>query len=539
MRLAFLLGTAALLAAQQPADLILKNGKIVTADDQFRIVRAVVVKDGQIIATGDDGIAARFTAPQIMDLRGRTVLPGFNDTHIHLRGDPPFYIELEDARSIQEIQSRVRSMAARLGKGAWITGGNWSEDQLEEKRRPLRADLDAAAPGNPVVLTRAGGHSSVGNTLALQAAGITRSSPDPDRGVIEKDAAGEPNGVIRERNDVFLRHAPRASREQLRPSLIAKLRRLFSLGITSIILAGASIEDWKEWQAIYAEHGATLPRAAIQIYWPGVEALRSFGGKTGDGDERLRLGAIKMLVDGGFTGPAAYTILPYKGQPNFRGKLTMTPEELHQRIRESHRLGWQLGLHTIGDAAIQLTVDAFERVLNEIPRADHRHYLNHFSMMPPRETLRKMARLNLWISQQPNFTYTLEGRYNDNLEPARASVNNPVATPMKAGIFLAISSDILPIGPMVGLYAAVTRKGMSGAVYGPEERISMKDAIIAYTRNTAFFTREEKRKGTIEPGKLADLIVLDQDLLTIDPDRTLGVKVLQTFVGGREVYASK
>jgi predicted amidohydrolase YtcJ len=537
MKLLFVVGAAAALA-QEPADLVIRNAKVFTADAQRSLARTVVIRGERIAAVGGDDLAAKYRAAGTLDAGGRLVIPGFNDTHIHLRGNPPYYVELEDARSVQEILERVSTMADKLGPGQWITGGNWSEDQLEEKRRPLRADLDKAAPENPVVLTRAGGHSSVGNSLALKIAGITRATPDPERGVIEKDARGEPNGVVRERNDLFLRHVPRPARESLRPSLIARLKWLLSLGITSFILAGASPEDYAEWQAIYAQHGAELPRATIQIYWPGVEGLKRFGRRTGDGDERIRVGAIKMLVDGGFTGPAAYTIAPYKGQGDYRGKLTMTPQELYERIRESHKAGWQLGLHTIGDAAIQLTVDTFERVLQEFPRADHRHYLNHFSMTPPAETYEKIKQLGLWISQQPNFTYTLEGRYNDYLDPARAAVNNPVGTPWRKGIFMALSSDILPIGPMVGLYAAVTRKGMSGAVYGPEERIPMEDALLGYTRNTAYFSREEKLKGTIEAGKLADLVVLEQDLLTIDPAKILETKVHATVLGGRIVYRS-
>ena len=199
-------------------------------------------------------------------------------------------------------------------------------------------------------------------------------------------------------------------------------------------------------------------------------------------------------------------------------------------------MGWQFGLHTIGDGAIALTVSTFDRVLRESPRKDHRHYLNHFSMLPPDSTLAMMARDSILITQQVNFTYSLEGRYVANLDGERLEHNNPVRTPMRRGIFLALSSDILPIGPMVGLYAAVTRKGMSGRVFGPEERITMPEAIRAYTRNGAFITREEQLKGTLEPGKLADIAVVNEDLLTIDPARILGTKVDLTIMGGLVVY---
>ncbi len=205
-------------------------------------------------------------------------------------------------------------------------------------------------------------------------------------------------------------------------------------------------------------------------------------------------------------------------------------------IRELNAAGWQAGIHAIGDAAIELTVDELAEALDATPRVDHRHYLNHFTVMPSSETMAKMAEYGIGITQQPNFTYTLEGRYVDYLDGDRVEHNNPLRTPMNHGINLAISSDILPIGPMVGLYAAVTRKGMSGRVFAAEEAISMMEALQAYTLFGAWLSFEEDLKGSIEPGKLADLIVLDQDLLTVAAEKIMDTKVLQTWLGGRLVY---
>jgi len=534
----FLVGlTAAVALAQQPADLILHNGRVFTADGNLSIAQAVAVRGDKIIAVGSSAdVLKQAKSARVIDLGGKLLLPGFDDVHIHMRGDPSYYVDLAEVKSIQEIRTKVAAKAKALPKGAWITGYGWSEDQVEEKRKPNRKDLDQAAPANPVALTRAGGHSSVGNSLALKIAKVDKSTPDPERGVIEHDEQGEPTGVIRERNDIFTRFVPKEKLADLSPSLTAKLRGLFAKGITSIVEANTSLEGYAEWQKIYAAHGAELPRAAIQIGWPGVEVLQKYGKKTGDGDEHLRLGAIKVFVDGGFTGPAAYTIEPYKNQGEYRGKLTRTPEEFYAIFKDAHRLGWQLGLHTIGDGAIKLAADTLAQVIDENPRPDHRHYLNHFSMTPPEETYRKMASHGIWIAQQPNFTYTLEGRYAANLDDRRLQLNNPIATPMKHGIFVGLSSDILPIGPLVGLYAATTRKGMSGAVYGIEEAITMPQAIAGYTRNGAYFTREEKLKGSIEVGKLADMIVLSQDLLTIDPAKIMDTQVDMTILGGRIVY---
>ena len=524
--------------AQEPrrsADLLLHNGKIVTVDDDFSIAEAVAVRGDRIVAVGGDELADSFAATTVIDLGGRTVVPSFNDTHIHVRGNPPWSIDLTGSRSIAQIQEQIRAMVATLEEGHWITGYGWSEDQLAEGRRPLRGDLDEAAPNNPVILTRAGGHSAVANSRALELAGVTRDTPDPEGGVIERDPSGELNGVIRERQGIVSRLAPDATADDLRPSFVANLRGLLDLGITSIIQAGVSINGYDEWRRVYAEHGDELPRATVQIRWAGEERMREFGMITGDGDERLRIGAIKVLVDGGFTGPAAYTLEPYKGETEYRGTLNLSEEELGDLVNAAHAMGWQLGFHAIGDAAIVLAVDAFAEALAAAPRPDHRHYLNHFTVMPPPETMELMAELGIHIAQQPNFTYTLEGRYAANLDGERLAHNNPLRTPMDHGVFVALGSDILPIGPMVGLYAAVTRKGMSGEVYGAEEALTIEEAIRGYTRNGAFLAFEEATKGTIEPGMLADMVVLSDDLLTIDPERILDVEVEMTILGGRIV----
>lgn len=537
-------GDGRCLAQSQKVDLLLYNGHVITVDDMFSIRSAVAVKNGLIVAVGGDELRKQYAATTTIDLRARTLMPGFMDTHIHIEGAPKRWIDLSNTRSIVQLQEQVRAKAKELGPGEWITGSNWSEYNFTEKRRPLRADLDAAAPNNPVVLERAGGHSSVGNSKALELAGITRNTPDPEHGLIEHDANGEPNGTVRERNDLYTRLVPPDSPTELRPTYIASLRELLKLGITSIIVAGASIEEgdggpsYPEFRSIYQERGSELPRATLEIDYPGPEKLKAFPHKTGDGDDHLRIGPIgETPVDGGFTGPTAWTLEDYKGQPAFRGRAFFTEKETQDMVEAGAKLGWQYGLHAIGDAAIAMLVDVYDRVLKEYPREDHRFYLAHFTVMPPERTIQIMARDNILIAQQPNFTYNLEGRYVETLEGPRLEHINSLATPLSHGLFMAFSSDNLPIGPMVGLYAAVTRKGMNdGRVIGPEERVSMVDAIRMYTRNGPYLTWEEKKKGTIEPGKFADMIVLPEDPLTIDPERLLQLKLDMTILGGKVVY---
>ena len=517
-------------------DTILHNGKVITIDADLSLASAVAIDGTDIVAVGGAELLERYKSANTVDLSGKVLMPGFIDSHTHLRGRPQRFIDLTKTRSIEELKGQVSSKAIELGSGEWITGYGWSEDVMTELRRPLRSDLDQAAPDNPVLLTRAGGHSGVANSMALRLAEVTLTTPQPESGVIERGEDGELNGVIRERQDIVSKLIPEPTNEEVRDNLVNILKEQLSLGITSFTHATGSIEAYPEWETIYRLNRGMLPRGSIQVFWEGPDAMTAFGKKTGDGDEYLRVGPIKIFVDGGFTGPAAYTKEPYKGETDYRGTLSLSLEELTIILTEAHAAGWQFGIHAIGDAAIELTIDELAAALDELPREDHRHYLNHFTVMPSAESMDKMAAYGIAITQQPNFTYTLDGRYSEYLDGDRLKHNNPLRTPMDHGVRVAISSDILPIGPMVGIYAAVTRKGMSGKVFGAEEALTVMEALRGYTLYGAWLSFEEDRKGSIERGKLADMIVLDQDILTIDPDHIMDILVEQTWLGGKLVY---
>jgi predicted amidohydrolase YtcJ len=542
-------------ASPMVADLIVFNGKVVTVDDQFSISSALAVKDGKIVAVGGPEIARDWQAPARIDLKGRPLLPGFVDVHVHLRGMSLREIDMKQAKSIADIQRLIRDKAKQLGPGEWITGRDWSEYELAEQRRPLRADLDGVAADNPVVLWRAGAHSAVGNSAALKLANITPATPDPEHGVIEHDEKGEPNGIIRERTDIFRKLVPVDDQEALKPSYLASLKGLLKLGITSFFEALTSIDDeavgaggagkpveagrhtYKMFRELYSQMGDQLPRATLYIDYPGAERLRAFPHKTGDGDDRLKLGPIgETPYDGGFTGPTAYTIEDYKGRPGFHGTALMSEAALQEMIDTSASLGWQLGIHAIGDKAIVTVADSYARALKKYPKRDARWYLAHLTMIPPASTLDLMAGNRIFAAVQPNFLYSVEGRYLETLEGYRLEHINPIASAIEHGVFVAFSSDNLPIGPTVGLYAAVTRKGMSGKVYGKEEAVSIRDAIRMYTRAGAYLSWDETKKGSLEPGKFADMIVLDHDPLTIEPAELLKTNVDLTIVGGKVVY---
>jgi predicted amidohydrolase YtcJ len=498
----------------------------------------MAIDDGRVVAVGDASIAARYSPERTLSLDGATVMPGFDDSHSHVQSYARHHIPMAGIESIAAIQEAVRAKAETLGPGAWITGYGWSEDELAEGRRPLRDDLDAAAPDNPVVLTRAGGHSAVANSMALELAQIDENTAQPEGGVIELGDDGRLNGVIRERQDLVTSLAPKASAEERAESLEANLRALLPKGITSVTHASERIARWPIWRRVYQEAGSELPRAHVQMHWEGTEAMTAFRATAHEGldNSRLELGPIKIFADGGFTGPAAYTKEPYVDQGDYRGYLNMPEEELRALIDEVHRAGWQLGVHAIGDAAIEITADAIVDAIEATPRDNHRHYLNHFSMRPSDATMEAMAAHDIAITQQPNFTYTLAGRYSENLDGWRLEHNNPLRSPMDHGIFVALSSDILPIGPMVGLYAATTRKGMDGRVYGADEAISMAEAITAYTHGGAWLSFEEAERGRLVPGQYADFIVLSEDPLTAEPESIMAIEVEQTWIAGEQVW---
>jgi predicted amidohydrolase YtcJ len=326
------------------------------------------------------------------------------------------------------------------------------------------------------------------------------------------------------------------------------------LGITSFQSASTGIGDepvdgatergdrsgltYRRMRAIYDELGADLPRSTLYINFPGEARLKAFGKKSGDGDDRVRLGPIgENLVDGGFTGPTAWLLADYKGQPGFRGKGRYSNTELQNIVDTSNEYGWQMGLHAIGDAAIVQAVNAYAASLKRRPRSDHRWFLCHFTIMPPDETMKAMHDNGIMIAQQPSFLYNLEARYEATLDDWRLEHNNPIATPVKKhGIFMAFSSDNLPIDPRVALYAATTRKGPSGRVHGIGEKVSREDAIRMHTAGGAHLSWEEKSKGTLEVGKLADMVILKQDPLKVADSDLLTLDVDATIIGGKVVH---
>ena len=549
----------------QAPDVIFVQGKIVTVDSNFEVVEAVAVKEGRIVALGKNQQIRSLAsaATRVVDLGGKTVLPGFNDNHIHISTGASRGEDWKAIRSLEALSAALMKKAGTLPAGEWIRAVV-TRPYFPNDIAPDRFWLDQRVPDHPVALTR--GHLMMLNSEGLKRAQITRSTPDPEGGWIIRDETGEPTGQLFEdpAKRLVRRHfppQPPLDDEQVLMNLRDKLRQLTRLGYTSFNLPGLRPWELRYMQEVYRRWGEQFPRVTIQLrLYPGhdehddveegpreaIAHLEGLGFHTGFGNDRIKIGAIKMSVDGGLSAPTFWTKVPYdtttgwrEGKPEFYGVVRIPEQTLYQVAKRTHQLGWQLGIHTIGDAAVEMTVNVIERVLKESPREDPRHYLHHVSVMPPSETLRKMAELEIIVSSQPAFMYWLGPFAVEALQGEREQTNNPQKSLLNSGIRMSYETDGAPTDPRVELWSAVMRKGWDGKIYGPGERVSVEEAIRAITMGTAYMNFDEKKKGSLEVGKFADMVVLGEDILTIDPDRIKDIPVEMTIIGGEIVHSSE
>lgn len=558
------IGSQALAERLGAPDTIFQNGKIyVGVPGQF--VEAVAVKDGRVLAIGSVAQmrALAVESTRYEDLGGLTVLPGLYDNHVHVNADrgtqPKQSLDLGTVTGLKDLQQRLKDHAARIPAGEWIVAtvphGTGSVEPFPESALPTRWDLDKATADHPVALTR-GAHITLVNSKALQIAGISRDTPQPGGGVIERNDKGEPNGILRESSArrLVMRHVPqpKLSDEEGMSNLRKRLRGQLALGVTSLNIPGMRPgDDLRLMQKLYEEEGETLPRATIQLRLsPGYDShddpeqgarqsiaeIEALSLRTGFGNDRIKLGAIKMSVDGGMGGQAAWLVDEYRTRPGYHGVERIPEDALYRVAKRAHDLGWQLGIHAIGDRGIIRTVNVMERIVKENPRADARHYLHHISVKPPEEILHKIRDNQFLAAMQPNFTHTLAPFYAMALSPEKLPTNNPLRSLKNLGIALSFGTDNLPDGPLIAIYAAVTRRGVDGVVYGAAERLSLEEALHAATAGSAYLTFDEKERGTLEPGKLADMIVLDRDIFTIDAEEIRSLVVKTNIIGGRVVW---
>ena len=554
-------GTAALIAlvtiwcafagAQtcQDADLLLRNGHIITLNRAQSVVSAMAVRDGRILALGDDHSLAACTSSrtQSVDLHRRTVLPGLIDVHTHamewaksiLRGE--IDAGYPTVHSISDITRAIAGRAATITQGQWIIGSGWDDAKLTERRYITRKDLDRVSPDHPVYLKHVSGHLGVANSLALKLANISKDTLDPKGGVIERDASGEPTGILKDTAMALVA----ALLPKDRPDIDARAAKLISekaaeVGLTTIHDIFISPEEMRGYQDA-RRRGWLKIRVQMSPRISSIEdaeRLAQMGVHTGFGDDYLKFGAAKMFADGGM-GARTVAIYPpgVMGEPNNFGVLRWTPADMQKAQLTAAAAGWQLETHAIGDRAIDEVLDSYAAVIQQLGLKDHRFRIVHAGISTP-AVQKRMRELNVVVDGNPPFVYWI-GSWFGKYGADRVRWAYPAKSYIENGIVEAAGSDVpvTPLSPWWGIWAAVVRKEMeSGQVLAPEERISIEQALMLYTRNGAYAGFEEDYKGMLEPGKLADFIVVDRDVLSVRADELKDVRVLQTFVGGSKVY---
>jgi predicted amidohydrolase YtcJ len=548
--------TAATGRAKRPrlrtADLLIVNGSVLTLDRRFRVDQAVAVRDGVVLATGRTRDLRRLATrkTKIIDAGGGTVMPGINDSHLHFSGFglalPPLTLGVDTA-TIDELVAAVRSAASEAGPGdAWIRGSGWNENRIG--RAPTRQDLDAVSGEHPVILTSFDYHAVVVNTKALQLAGVTRDTPAPPGAAIEKDAAGEPTGVLREGAAGLVRRVvPPFSEEENEKALITGLGFLHALGITSLTDPGIDLGSLKRLRSL--SRAGRLPVRLTLLLSAGAslasaqEILSGYRPSKGDDAQLLRVAGMKVFADGIPTAAkTAWLKKPYLDGTN--GSLTVagaTPAEqlatLEAIIRLAHHKGMQIGAHATGDAAIDAVVAGYLKAMRAHKRKDPRHYVIHADLTP-RDTLRQMAKHDIGANMNASVKYLLGRTLDGVIGPERTDYQWPYRSALDAGVRVSSSSDA-PVTPpdwRQGLEGAVLRRGQFGGVAGKDERITMREAIRSYTSTPAWQDRAESWKGMLRPGYAADIVVLDDDVLRTRPDKVTDIDVTTTLVAGRVVH---
>ena len=527
----------------QPADTILINGHVVTVDPRFSIAQAIAVRGGRFVAVGTSVDIRRLAGPatRTIDLHGQTVIPGLADGHLHDAGGGPG-VDLSRARSIDDVLRAIGDRVKQSRPGdVVVTNSDWHEAQLKEHRLVYRADLDRVSPNNPVVVVR-GGHEYILNSAALTKWRITKDTPQEPGGRISRDANGDLNGELIDRAKalVSLPPSPRLTIEELQ----AQHAKLNASGLTSIRYPGAPAEQYRLLQQM-ERRGVLTIRASQLLRFNSADtaekmrqAIASSGLKADEGDAWVRIGGMKLAVDGGFEG--AWMREPY-AEPwgehgTFRGVNTMKQAAYTDVVKELNREGWRVATHAVGDSAIDEVIAAYEAANAERSIRGKRWTLEH-GFIPHADQFPRLKALDLIISAQDHL-YLAGPSLVNYWGAARANRTTPVREYLDRGFLVAGGTDsaVVPYPPLWVIYHFVTRDTISGGVMGADQKISRKEALQIETINDAYLTFEEQIKGSIEAGKLADLVVLPEDILTCPEKDIERMQVSMTMVGGAVVY---
>jgi predicted amidohydrolase YtcJ len=543
----FLFGAAAASIARaattRPSE-ILYNGRIYAAPAGagFSVIQAIAIVDGKIAASGSNAEIRALAGPNTKktDLAGKTVLPGFIDAHTHVGFFGVDHLRSVDCDlgSIADIQKAIGERASRTPKGEWIRGFKYDDTKTAEGRKLTRRDLDTAAPHHPVVVGHRGGHTGFANSLALQKLDFNDRTQDPAGGQLGRDAEGHLTGELRETAMDRARSQNTPSTRAERAEAVKLLTKLFAKsGITSAHDAYGSPEDLVSYQDA-SEAGQLSCRLYAFFYYGYIDRMISAGIRTGFGNDWVRVGAMKLICDGSISERTARMSRPYIGRPDDYGIIVMQEPELYEQARKAHLAGWQVGIHANGDVGIDIALKVYERLAREHPRPDPRFRLEHCSVIND-DLLKRIKALD--AIPTPFWTYVYyHGEKMKNYGAERLDQMFAMRSFLDYGIRVAPGSDYVPgpFEPMMALQSCVTRTDAKGNIWGAKQKITVAETIRASTRNGAYASFEENAKGTLEPGKFADLVVLGRDPFVEEPSTLRKIPVERTMVGGRWVFES-
>jgi predicted amidohydrolase YtcJ len=529
------------------ADLIIRNAKIWTVDASHPTAQAVAVLGDRIVAVGSNAEIESWRGAQtrLIDADGKLLLPGFNDSHVHFvdGGRSLDRVQLNDATSAAEFARRIAERVKKTPKGEWVTGGDWDETKWNPATMPSKELIDPLSPDTPIFVGRYDGHMGLANSVVLRLAGITAQTPDPPGGVIMRDAQGNPTGALKDAAmDYVFKIAPPMSRDERMRAVKRALAHAASVGVTSVQHMNPEYADI----AVYSElleRGELTARIYAAPLIPSVDDQIKIGIRHAFGGPFLRIGALKAYADGSLGSATAYFFDPFDNQPSNHGILSdeMHPLSLMQdRMMRADAAGLQLCTHAIGDQGISIILDMYSEIVKAHGERDRRFRIEHAQHMAAKD-FDRFAQLHVIASMQPYHAID-DGRWAEGrIGHDRASRTYAFRTFLNHGVRLAFGTDwnVAPLNPMFGLYAAVTRATLDGKNpngWFPEQKLTIAEAVEAYTMGSAYAEFQEKDKGSITPGKLADMVLLSDDIFTIDPVKIRDVKVTTTFVGGKIVW---
>ena len=526
-------------------DLVLINGRILTMDPARPEATAVAIRAGRVVYVGDDADARRAAGDRafVMDLGGKTATPGLYDAHTHPMALGLALADLNLAsppnESIADLVGLVGAEAMRRPAGSWIVGRGYDQARLREQRHPNRHDIDSVAPNHPVLLIRTCHHIGVANSRALALAGITAGTPDPEGGTIDRDEHGDPTGVLREAAFERVRLAMgEPDADGVAAAVVAAGKELLRHGVTSTVEAVVDRPEEVQAYQRLRDNGRLPVRTSLMMMIDSMlDGMEALGIRTGFGDEWLRIGPAKLFADGTIGGRTARMRVPYEGQAENVGLLMMPPSALKEKVLRAHRLGFQVAIHAIGDAAIDLVLDAYEEALRLHPRPNPRHRIEHCTIVD-QATIRRIARLGAVVIAETSSLHYFRDAYIQNLGLERLRYVCAMKSFARQGVIAAASTDapIVPISATLGLQNMLTRVDIDGNSLWPEECISLDEALRAYTVHAAYASFEDRIKGMLKAGMIGDVTVFETDIRSVDPSDLASVRVDYTVTDGNIVY---